>query len=71
MGHYLIEIEGFGAHHNVAYEGDADRIAAELVARLKAKGHNVARADFVSLGSIDDLLVQPKEEAEDGKAQAG
>lgn len=47
MGYWTITIKGMGAHHNRDYyEADANRMAAEFVHQLRARGHTVASADF-------------------------
>jgi len=51
MGNYHISIEGQGAHHNPGHEGDADRLAAKLVAELRQHGHTVTRATFTHGGA--------------------
>ncbi len=56
MGIYVITIVGQGAHDTPAPEeehqvftADADRLAASLVAVLKARGHRIYDASFVAV----------------------
>jgi len=51
MGNWHISIEGQGAHHNADYEQDANRMAHEFVAKLRAAGHVVTRATFTHGGA--------------------
>lgn len=54
MGNWHISIQGVGPHHNAGYDGDADRMAAELVRELDAKGHRIESATF-TYGGRDDI----------------
>jgi hypothetical protein len=47
MGYWSIVIEGIGAHHNPDFAGDANRLADDLVLRLKAAGADIKRAAFL------------------------
>jgi hypothetical protein len=53
MGRYRITIDGVGCHHNHGRTDivDADVVAAEAVAKLKAGGHSLEAARFEMLGS--------------------
>lgn len=51
MGNWHISIEGQGAHHNPDYANDANRLAAEFVAKLREAGHTVTRATFTHGGA--------------------
>lgn len=58
MGNYRIEIEGLGAHHNEPENpGDADKIARDAVAALKAQGHTLTRA-VIEVPSSDGTRVE-------------
>jgi hypothetical protein len=46
MGTWAIKINGCGAHDNKDFEGDADRLAADFVALLKAHGQKIDSAVF-------------------------
>ena len=50
MGNWHISIKGVGSHHNDNDEADADRIAKEAVAKLKAAGHTLDKATFTHGG---------------------
>jgi len=54
MGNWNITIRGVGCHHNVGYEKDANRMAAEFVQKLRDAGHSVASAS-ITFGGEDDL----------------
>lgn len=54
MGDWNITIKGVGAHHNKDYDKDANKMAADFVARLKAAGHAVTHASFTH-GGADDI----------------
>lgn len=66
MGNWNITIEGVGAHHNVDYEKDANRMAAEFVKKLQEAGHTIARASFTH-GSAD-ALTEPEKYLEERNA---
>lgn len=70
MGAYSITIQGIGPHHNCGRETDADRLASELVARLKASGHSVYSALFY-VGMAEDLISweKPKDDERDHKSK--
>lgn len=46
MGSWRITVEGVGCHHNKNEKIDADLAAREFVAKLKAQGHSLAKAQF-------------------------
>lgn len=48
MGNWKIEIEGCGIHHNNRPD-DAEQMAADFVAQLRAKGHTIQRAKLTLL----------------------
>ena len=50
---YVIIIQGDGQHHSPSEneEDDANRLARELVKRLKASGHRIISSAFVHGGS--------------------
>lgn len=52
MGNCLVSVHVTGCHHN-GIANDIDRLAAEFVDHLKAKGHNVTAATLVSGGESD------------------
>ncbi len=56
MGSWTIVIQGQGAHHNVDYDKDANRMAAEFVEALKEAGHKIESATFTHGGR--DALAQ-------------
>ena len=58
MGDWHISIQGVGCHHNPDYPKDANKMAAEFVAKLREAGHYVSHAEFTHgakeiLGSTD------------------
>lgn len=55
MGNWTITITGDGIHHN-GRKDDADAMAAGFVGILRANGHAVTRAEFVSGTYGVDLL---------------
>lgn len=59
MGQWTIVVEGVGAHHNRA-EHDADWMAREFVAKLKAKGHSITHASVTHSGR-EDITSTPAE----------
>lgn len=60
MGTWNISIEGHGCHHNSREDIDADLATKEFIAKLKAQGHDITRAEFTLTGQKDDLLVDKK-----------
>jgi|GEM_PF-5534687 len=46
MGNWAITIIGTGAHHNVDFGGDANKIFKDTVNKLKKAGQNVEHASF-------------------------
>ncbi len=62
MGHYLILVEGYGAHHNADYEWDAEKKAKEFVKALAEHGHNIVVAEFKNIGQCEYLHNQPATE---------
>lgn len=54
MGQWNISINGTGAHHNKLIAIDANRLAAELVQKLRDAGHAVTGATFTH-GVTDDI----------------
>ena len=56
MGNWVITIHGTGAHNNYdpPVEYDANKLAAEFVKQLKAKGHNVSSARFTA--GAEDII---------------
>ncbi len=54
MGNWNITIRGIGSHHNRKHLEDANRMAAQFVADLKAAGHTVVAASF-TYGGEDDI----------------
>lgn len=54
MGDYNITIRGTGPHHNQDNDGDADKVAAETVAKLEASGH-IVRTASITYGASEDL----------------
>lgn len=49
MGKYRIRINGTGQHHTGDTIYDADLLAKDLVATLRAKGHTISLAEFQEL----------------------
>jgi hypothetical protein len=47
MGQWVAIVVGQGSHDNADFEGDADRIAQQFVAKLKDAGHRIFEASFV------------------------
>src|SRR3954469_1743548 len=47
MGYWTIVIEGSGAHHNPDHVFDANRMADDLVIKLRSAGHDIKRAAFL------------------------
>lgn len=64
MGNWSITIQGVGAHHNKAHEGDANRMARKFVRELKLAGHTIERADFTH-GAKEDLLNEAQAHEDD------
>lgn len=58
MGSWNINIQGIGSHHNTDYPKDANKMAAEFVAKLKEAGHTVEVATFTH-GGVEHLT-EPK-----------
>jgi hypothetical protein len=56
MGQYTIVITGTGPHHNAPHQHliDADKIAKDAIAALKAGGHQVVHA-AITVGFTDPL----------------
>lgn len=54
MGSWHIKIEGHGQHHN-KMDNDAEVMAKKFVDDLRAKGHQVSRAEFTLTGSQQDI----------------
>lgn len=48
MGDWTIVIVGNGAHHNTAYEGDADKIFRETIERLEEAGQQIEHASLTT-----------------------
>jgi hypothetical protein len=46
MGSWRITVEGVGCHHNKDEKIDADLATREFVAKLKAQGHSLKKAQF-------------------------
>lgn len=69
MGNWNISIKGVGVHHNKSYPDDANRIAAECVAKLRAAGHSIASATITYGG--DDNLEDPTVYLDDRDAIEG
>jgi hypothetical protein len=67
MGNWNISINGVGCHHNKKLESDANRMAAEFVAKLKAAGHSVSHASFTHGG--EDNVLSPEYLAERDKLE--
>jgi len=63
MGQWNISIHGTGVHHNKKLPEDANRMAADFVRQLKAKGHTVTKATITYGGEEDVTNVDPAEEA--------
>ncbi len=54
MGNWNISIHGTGSHHNKKNPGDANRMAADFVKQLRAKGHTITKAT-ITHGGEDDV----------------
>ncbi len=60
MGHWVMIVEGHGIHDNTDTPGDADRLFAEFVQKLRYSGHAVHAASFTSGGTKElDLMPAP------------
>ncbi len=55
MGNWNITIRGVGAHHNLDYPKDANKMAAKFVKELKDAGHNIVAAT-ITHGGEENLL---------------
>ena len=54
MERWSLTISGTGSHH-AGSDGDADRLAAEFVAMLRARGHTVESAKLAAAGAEHDV----------------
>ncbi|MBI2097278.1 MAG: hypothetical protein HYT40_04020 [Candidatus Sungbacteria bacterium] len=55
MGYWIIQIEGYGPHHNRDYPKDADKMAEVFGGTLKQLGHNVQAVRFYSASPPERL----------------
>ena len=55
IGYWEIQIRGKGPNHNIDHPGDADRLAAEFVKKLRENNHIMSEATFEVIGQTDDL----------------
>ncbi len=53
MGHWKIDIEGQGPHHNENYPDDVDKLVDQFLLMLKRHGHSLHRAS-VTTGIIQE-----------------
>ena len=68
MGTYTIVVQGTGAHHNKENRTtDADKLAEDFVAELKAKGHHVHHAS-ITHGGHEHLKGADEDNSHDEKA---
>jgi hypothetical protein len=63
MGQWNISIHGTGIHHNTKQPDDANRLAAEFVKQLRAKGHTVTKATITYGGEEDVTDAEAYEES--------
>lgn len=60
MGDWHISIKGVGVHHNAKrgldVPDDADRMAREFVAKLKAARHVIHEATITTYGETESLV---------------
>jgi len=70
MGNWNITIRGQGAHHNKKSTGDANRLAAQFVKRLKEAGATIISAS-ITYGSEDQIEDADKYLADRDAIEAG
>lgn len=56
MGTWTIQIKGCGPHDNKDFEGDADKLAKDFVALIKAHGHRLDSAYFNLTDGYDCVI---------------
>ena len=59
MGHWKIDIEGQGSHHNEPYPDDVDKLVDQFLLMLKKHGHSLRRAS-VTTGIIQEYKNLPE-----------
>ena len=59
MGHWKIDIEGQGPHHNEKYPDDVDKLVDQFLLMLRRHGHNLRRAS-ITTGVIQEYKNLPE-----------